>query len=217
LGISLFVIPASFMHAKAAIILCGGQSTRMGCDKAMLPFGPGEVLLQRVVRLVGQAVPPERIVCVAAADQSVPRLPGPVKIVHDANPHSGPLAGLAAGLAALDGRADAAFACGCDVPLLVPALVLRMFQLLGDQQIAAPHDGERFHPLAAVYRIDVLPTAQALLAAGERSLTALLQRCPTQRVPADALRDADPQLGSLASCNTPEEYQSALRTSGFSA
>ena len=48
---------------NAGIILCGGRSTRMGRDKATLPFGP-ELMLQRVVRLLGEAV--QRIVIVAA-------------------------------------------------------------------------------------------------------------------------------------------------------
>jgi len=202
------------MLAKGAIILCGGQSTRMGRDKWALPFAPGEVMLGRVVRLVGEAVPLDRIVCVAAVDQQLPTLSALVQVVRDSLPHRGPLAGLAAGLAALEGQADAAFACGCDVPLLVPALVERLFELLGDAQITAPHDGKRFHPLAAVYRIEVLPAAAALLAGGERSLTALLQECPTRRIPANALRDVDPQLASLATCNTPEEYQRALALAG---
>ena len=196
--------------SRGAIILCGGQSARMGRDKAMLPFGPGEVMLQRVVRLVSEAVSPERIVCVAGPDQSVAPLPGLVQIVRDADPQCGPLAGLATGIMALNDRTDAVFACGCDVPLLVPAFVTRMFDLLGDHQIAAPHDGEHFHPLAAVYRTDVLPVAESLFAAGQRSLMALLDCCDTCRVSADLLRDVDPELRSLANCNTPADYQGML-------
>ena len=187
----------------------------MGRDKATLPFPPGEVMLQRVVRLVSEMVPPERIVCVAAVEQQLPALPASVEVVRDRLPHGGPLAGLVVGLAALAGRADAAFACGCDVPLLVPALVERMFALVGDAQIAAPHDGERFHPLAAVYRADVLPTAEALLAAGARSLKALVETCATRTVPLDALRALDPQLQSLATCNTPAEYEQLLTEGGY--
>ena len=51
------------------IILCGGQSTRMGSSKALLPFG-AETMLQRVVRLLATVVSP--IVVVAAAEQSLP-------------------------------------------------------------------------------------------------------------------------------------------------
>ena len=51
------------------IVLCGGQSTRMGRPKAWLPFA-GELMLQRVVRLLGTAVQP--IVVVAAPEQELP-------------------------------------------------------------------------------------------------------------------------------------------------
>ena len=51
------------------VILCGGESRRMGRPKAWLPFGP-ETLLQRVVRLIGEVVNP--LVVVAAPDQDVP-------------------------------------------------------------------------------------------------------------------------------------------------
>jgi molybdopterin-guanine dinucleotide biosynthesis protein A len=199
------------LPSRGAIILCGGQSTRMGRDKATLPFGPGESMLQRVVRLVGEVVPLERIVCAAAPGQPLPELPPGVRTAFDRQPHCGPLAGLAAGLEILQGDAHAAYVTSCDVPLLVPAFVRRMFDLLADYRIAAPYDGARFHPLAAVYRSDVLPTVEAQLASDERSLAALLGACRTRRVPVDELRDVDPELTSLANCNTPEDYQRLLQ------
>lgn len=203
-------------YLRGAIILCGGASHRMGRDKATLAFGPDETMLQRVVRLVGEVAPHERIVCVAAAGQSLPLLSAEVQIVRDVEQHGGPLAGLALGMASVRSPA-AAFVCGCDAPLLVPAFIERMFDLLAEHQIAAPHDGERFHPLAAVYRNDVLPVAESLLSAGERSLQALLDRCDTVRVPMDELRSVDPSLASIENCNTLVDYQRMLRTSGFPA
>ena len=203
------------METRGAVVLCGGQSTRMGRDKATLPFGLHETMLQRVVRLLGEVVPLQRIVCAAAPGQQLPPLPADVRVVVDRQPGSGPLAGLVAGLAALDEQADAVFVTSCDVPLLVPAIVQRMFELLDVSDpaadIVAPHDGERFHPLAAVYRIDVLPVAEALLESDDRSLMALLDTCLTPRVAADELRDVDPELLSLTACNTPEEYEQALK------
>ncbi len=202
--------------SRGAIVLCGGASSRMGRDKALLPFGPHEVLLQRVVRLVGEVVPQEQIVCVAAAKQLLPPLDS-VEIVRDAARYQGPLAGLATGLASLGSRTDAVLLCGCDAPLLVPAFVERMFEFLAGHQIAVPYVGEQLHPLAAVYRSDLLPIAKTLLAAGERSLLSLADRCDTVRVAADQMRSVDPMLGSLANCNTELDYLQALRTSGFQA
>src|SRR5947207_12117554 len=110
------------MLRVGGIVLCGGQSKRMGRPKAWLPFA-GELLLPRVVRILGETVSP--IVVVAAVDQELPPLPADVQVVRDEEKGRGPLQGLAAGLAALAGQADAAYASSCDVPLLKPAFISR--------------------------------------------------------------------------------------------
>src|SRR5438046_7125868 len=117
------------------IVLCGGRSRRMGRPKAWLSFA-GEVMLSRVVRLLGEVVSP--IVVVAAPEQDVPPLPDAVGVVRDEVEGRGPLAGLAAGLRALAGRADAAYLSSCDVPLLRPEFVRRMIALLGDAAVCVP-------------------------------------------------------------------------------
>src|SRR5262245_19350425 len=126
------------------IVLCGGQSKRMGQPKAWLPFA-GEVMLPRVVRLLGQAVRP--IVAVAAPGQAVPPLPAEVAVVRDEREGRGPLQGLAAGLEALRGRVEAAYLSSCDVPFLRPAFVRRLIELLGDHAICVPRVGAYHHPL----------------------------------------------------------------------
>ena len=70
------------------VVLCGGQSSRMGRPKAWLPFGD-ELMLPRVVRLLSDAVSP--IVVVAAPEQVVPPLPADVQVVRDEEKGRGPL------------------------------------------------------------------------------------------------------------------------------
>src|SRR3954471_1186321 len=77
-----------FMAHVAGIVLCGGQSSRMGRPKAWLPFA-GEIMLPRVVSLLGEAVAP--IVVVAAPGQDVPPLPPAVEVVRDPERGRGPL------------------------------------------------------------------------------------------------------------------------------
>ena len=117
------------------VVLCGGRSSRMGRPKAWLPFG-GELMLQRVVRVLHGAVDP--VVVVAAPGQDVPPLPAGVMIVRDDEEGRGPLQGLAAGLAALDGRADAAYLSACDVPFLTPGFVRRVVESLAGPNPPAP-------------------------------------------------------------------------------
>lgn len=194
------------------IILCGGLSSRMGRPKANLPFGP-ELMLPRVVRLLGQAV--DSLVVVAAVGQELPPLPPPVRVARDRRENRGPLEGLRAGLETLEGSVEAAYATSCDVPLLVPEFVLQMFQRLAGHQVAVPVDGEFYHPLAAVYRTDVLPEIRALLAADQLRPRFLFERVRTCRVPVAELRAIDPELQTLANLNTPADYLAAARRAGW--
>jgi molybdopterin-guanine dinucleotide biosynthesis protein A len=199
----------------AGIVLAGGASTRMGRDKASLPFGP-ELLVQRLVRILGQSVSP--VVVVAAAGQEMPPLPQGVMIARDERPGRGPLEGICAGLSKLAAErpeVEAAFVTSCDVPLLSAEFVRAMIGRLGDAQIAVPRD-ERFpHPLAAVYRIGVLSAVRALLAEDRLRPAFLFDLAPTRLVDVEELRPADPLLWSLKNCNRPEDYDQALRLAGF--
>ena len=195
---------------RGAIVLCGGKSSRMGQPKALLPFD-GEIMLQRVVRLVGEAVEPNRTVVVAAAGQELPPLTGEIKVVRDKHEGQGPLEGLARGLAALADSCDAVYATGCDVPLLVPAFIEHMFRLLGRNDVVVPRDRRFYHPLAAVYRTSVLAEIRQLLTANKRRPFFLFENVATLEIPVDELRVADPELASLTNLNTPEDYHQALQ------
>lgn len=187
----------------------------MGTSKSMLPFGK-ELLLERVVRLLGEVVSP--IVVVAAPTQALPPLASDIIVACDERKGCGPLEGLRAGLRAVQGRAAAVYATSCDVPLLAPAFVRRMLQLLEDHpecDIVVPRDGQFHHPLAAVYRTQVLPQVDELLAAGQLRPFFLFERCRTLEVPVDELRAVDPALATLVNCNRPADYFAALAAAGL--
>ena len=195
------------MLSVGGIVLCGGQSKRMGQPKAWLPFA-GELMLPRVVRLLGQAVQP--IVVVAAPGQDVPPLSDDITIVRDEEKGRGPLEGLAAGLTALAGTVDAAYLSSCDVPFLVPAFVRRLIDLLGSHAICVPHVAGFHHPLAAVYRLEVLDAVHRLLAENRLRPVFLFEQVSTRVVSQAELADIDPTMQSLRNLNTPEDYQTAL-------
>jgi molybdopterin-guanine dinucleotide biosynthesis protein A len=201
-------------QSRGGIILCGGRSSRMGTAKLALPFGP-ELMLQRIVRLLAEVCRP--IVIVAAPEQELPRLPADVLITRDRREGRGPLEGLSVGLAALPAEVVAAYATSCDVPLLVPAFVRRMFDLLGDHAAAVPASGGFQHPLAAVYRRDVVAWVDKLLAANSMRPAFLFDAVPTRRVEESELVDVDPRLDTLKNLNHPSDYLVALEQAGFAA
>lgn len=200
------------MLRTAGIVLCGGQSSRMGRPKAWLPFA-GEIMLARVVRLLGEAVAP--VVVVAAPGQDVPELPEGVDVVRDPERGRGPLQGLGAGLVTLQGRADAAYLSSCDVPFLRPVFVRRLIELLGDHAVCVPRVGGYLHPLAAVYQLEVAPVVARLLDEDRLRPAFLFDEVPTRIVEPADLADVDESFQSLRNLNTPEEFEAALRDAAF--
>lgn len=194
------------------VMLCGGKSRRMGLPKATLPFG-AEAMATRVARLLGDVVSP--VVAVAAVAQELPTLPDGVQVVYDRREDRGPLEGLLAGLSALPPETDAAFVTSCDVPLLAPAFVRRMIELLGDAEIAVPYVDGFHHPLAAVYRRSTVSAIEALLAADRMRPVFLFDAVATRVIEADELTPVDPTLGTLKNLNRPADYFAALDAAGL--
>jgi molybdopterin-guanine dinucleotide biosynthesis protein A len=185
----------------------------MGEPKAWLPFG-GERLLQRIVRVVATAAEP--IVVVAAPDQPLPELPAAIAVARDPIAGRGPLQGLATGLAALPDSVELVFATGTDSPLLNPAWIARLVDLIGEHDLAIPFVAGFHHPLSAVYRrAATIRAVNRLLAADRLRATDLVEELRARIVTADELRDIDPDLATLRNINTPEEYQAALAAAGF--
>ncbi len=194
------------------IVLCGGQSRRMGSPKATLPFGD-EVLLTRMLRLLAQVVDP--LLVVAAPTQLLPDLPVEIDVVRDRSEGRGPLEGLYCGLRHLSDRAEAAYVTGCDTPLLRPQFVQFMMDQLGTHDVVVPVDGEFHHPLAAVYRTRIADTIADLLARDQLRMVSFYEQVATKCLEVARLRHVDPELHSLLNMNCPEDYQRALRLAGY--
>ena len=215
------------------IVLCGGLSKRMGYPKSELPFGD-QTLLSRVLGVVETECSP--VVVVAAAGQQP--LKSSINessinessinessindgsrflMAYDRRESRGPLEGIAAGMCALNALGDperkveAVYVTGCDVPLLRGDFIRRMIgQLRPDDDVAVPRCEDFHHPLAAVYRMRVLPIIQQLLVDDSLIATELFDRVPTREVTFDLIRQWDPELSSLENVNTPEQYRRAL-------
>ena len=210
-----FDSPVSAARRFGGIVLAGGRSTRMGRPKAWLPVG-GRTMLEAVVGAISDGLRDREapIIVVGSPGQDLPALGAPARRIDDEVEGEGPLRGMAAGLAALQGTVQAAFVSSCDVPFLKPAFVARMLELLDDHDIAVPVVAGLHHPLAAVYRIEVLQAVRDLLARQRRRPFFLFEACRTRLVSAVDLEAADPDLDSLKNFNTPEEYETLVRDPG---
>jgi molybdopterin-guanine dinucleotide biosynthesis protein A len=186
----------------------------MGTPKAALEWH-GSTLLRRVTGIVARATGGP-IVVVRAPGQDLPAMPRGVEVTEDAREGRGPLQGLAAGLAAVDGRAEVAFVSSTDAPLLHPAFVRRVVGAVdGDHDVALPQAGGFPHPLAAAYRTALLPAVQELIAADRMRPAFLFETCRVRRLDEalllsdPAVAAFDPALDSVLNLNEPADYRAA--------
>lgn len=204
--------PVTEPASLAGVVLAGGASLRMGRDKATMPVpaalldsndgsGAPITMVERVVSVVGQRCQP--VFVVAAPGQSLPDLPA--RVVRDDVRGVGPLLATGRGLrAAAEAGAKRAFLCAADMPLLtadvIDLLEARAIEL--DADVVLPWDG-RDHYLAAVYRTELADQVDALVAAGERSMRALVDRVDAQRI-------VIPESRSLTNLNSDADLRTLL-------
>lgn len=199
-------------HQRAALIVCGGQSRRMGQAKAYLPFGD-ETILQRIVRIVSPLV--DELVLLTAKTQPPHPLAESHVVLPDRVEGQGPAAAITDGLKHVAPWAEGALVLGCDLPLVTAESLEYLFHELYEHQAVIPRQQEHPQPLAAVYRPTVFETFLEVLAAGNPRLLACIQPLDARWLEPDELRQVDPRLGLFHNVNTPHDYREALRAAGL--
>ena len=188
------------------ILLCGGESRRMGTPKAWLDWN-GQPLLEYLVSILSQVS--KEIVVVAAPGQDLPDLPSGVRRLDDPVRYEGPLYGMNVGLSAMPADCTSAFVTGCDTPFITADFIEELASLLGDHEIVVPKDDRFFHPLAAIYRTALVPRIHDLIQQGKRKPRQLLDLSDTLPVDPQALNTFDSSGLTLRNMNTPEDYHEA--------
>ncbi|WP_319238336.1 molybdenum cofactor guanylyltransferase [uncultured Propionivibrio sp.] len=183
---------------SSALILAGGQSSRMGLDKTLLEF-EGQTLLQRAIDRM-RGVFPSVIVSVRAHREDID-----APQVVDETVGSGPLSGMCAGLAA--SRTPWLFAVAADMPYADQETIIRLAQCRSDdfQAIVPVVDGHP-QPLFGFYRTASLPVFRSVLAgSGKHSLRSVLSQMKVRWVEEELLRTSDPELRSFTDLDTPAD------------
>ena len=185
-----------------AAVLAGGQSRRMGRDKAMLLFH-GETLLAHACRITEGFG--DRLLSVDRPGRYP--LPTGMREVPDAHPGGGAMVGLLSALEAC--RYDRLVLLAVDMPLLTAAwldILLARMPEGADILLPQTRDG-RLHPLCAVYHRRLIPRIRAQLAQNNRRMQSLLDPASTLLFPLEGTPHADT---ILVNPNTPEMWQALL-------
>lgn len=148
----------------SAVLLAGGQSTRMGRDKALLPIG-ANTLWQRQWDLLATVGVNDRWLSVREEQVWVP---GGLQVVHDVISSAGPLGGIAAALEKMSGTHLLVLAV--DLPRMEPAWFEKLKTRCAPGVGAVGRSEGFYEPLAAIYPRELARDAVARLIRGEYAL-----------------------------------------------
>jgi molybdopterin-guanine dinucleotide biosynthesis protein A len=177
-----------------AIIMAGGDSTRMGRDKSMLPVNDRPM----IKHICDQLSPHFDQVIVSANDASRYALLG-VPVVPDRIAGRGPLMGIASALRASANEVN--FVIACDIPEFDMGLVRRMLRQCRDHDAVVPRTGgSQYEPLFAVYGKSALSAIEQALSSGKTRVMDALSGCDVKYL--DLAPDEQPK-----NINTMAEYR----------
>ena len=206
-GFNIYSHPGAISTAAAdgmfagvtAVILAGGNSTRMKSNKALLPYS-GELFIERIHRQLAALFP--EVIVVTNTPEHYQFLP--CRTVTDFFSGMGSLAGIHAGL--VHSRSPYIFAVACDMPYLNEPLIRRLVGNIHGQDVVLPESDGGLEPLHAVYGKGCLPAMEDSLSRGKSRIVECLDWEKVTVVSKEEVAAVDPEYSSFRNINTPEEY-----------
>lgn len=182
-------------------ILIGGDSSRMGADKATLQI-EGVAMAERVSK-AAHAAGASEVLLVGGPQKRASALTGTWK--KDSFPGEGPLGGVITALKAA--THDAVVVLSCDMPFITPAVIASLVPPLTEAQATVGRTDRLNWMCAAWSKSECLPSLQSVWKRNERAIhrAAVLLDVVEVPVPAVAVRNF----------NTPEDLSGETDTTNI--
>jgi len=191
-----------------AVILAGGQGSRMGgIDKGLVEFN-GQPLIKPVIEAIAPHV--DQLIINANRNLEQYEMLG-YPVVSDAdNDYLGPLAGFLAAMKAVNSKE--LFFVPCDGPLLKQELLERLLKARRENQaeIAAAHDGNRLQPVYVTLLSSLAESLEAYLNAGERKIDRWYKQHVFTEVDCSDIQDCFININTLEERNQLEQIRKTL-------
>lgn len=187
------------MIDMTGIILAGGQSKRLGVDKADLIVG-GRSILERTVLILKQIFAEVIVVSNVYRDITAED----VTQVKDITGPKGALGGIYTGL--YHAKYDRSFITACDMPYIMPKLV----ELIAKRQqkdVVVPRVHGNFEPLFAVYSKRCIPIIDQLISCNILKISDLYEKCKIECVDEESLCKVDKNLKSFININSLQDLK----------
>ncbi|WP_457640945.1 molybdenum cofactor guanylyltransferase [Persephonella sp.] len=197
------------------IVLAGGESKRMGKDKAFLKL-KGKTFLRHVLETLDKHC--DQIIISGNKEkdlylQETKGLKSEIIFVKDIKPYEGPLNGIVSCLEYI--KSNDVFIATCDTPLLKSELIPFLKRELNGFDAVIPVINGKFQPLNTVYKKSaIIKGKEAFHEKGTKSLYKWIELLKYKRIFEDKLLSIDPDMFSYMSVNTPEIFEKVKRIAG---
>ena len=181
------------------VILAGGRSSRMGSNKALLPYRGG-LFIEAIHRQLSALFP--EVLLVTNTPEQYDFLP--CRKAGDLFPEMGALAGLHSGLS--HSRTEQIFAVACDMPYLDESLIRYLASLRHRGDLVIPEGDGGLEPLHALYGKRCLPAMERSLEANRRRIVSFFPDVDVVTVHREVVAAFDPDYRSFSNINTPDDY-----------
>jgi len=197
--------PQARFSDVAGVILAGGESRRMGRNKALLEVN-GERMIETAYRRMTELF--DEVLLVTNTPECYDFIP--CRKIADIYPGMGPLGGIHAALTS--STAERAFVTACDMPGLNPRLIRELCSIQDGGDVVIPETPGGLEPLHAVYSKSCLPKMEKMLLAGERRILSFFDLAQVRLVPRGRIAALDPDYASFRNINTQEDYRLLAQT-----
>ncbi|MEK6758430.1 MAG: molybdenum cofactor guanylyltransferase [Deltaproteobacteria bacterium] len=181
-------------------VLAGGQSRRMGTNKALLKID-GTTIIERVTGILTPIFDTVVIIANDPAPYSFLEL----KTYPDIHIGAGSLGGLHTAI--VKSRSDYTFVTACDMPFLDTDCIKRLLSATtADFDAIIPFIGGRAHPMHGIYSKRCAGTIEAMIKCGNLRINSLLEQIPVKRL-TEADFDGLPIETSVENINSEEDLK----------
>ncbi len=192
------------MQKVSVAILAGGQSRRMGRDKAFLPVG-GRPVIERVIQRV---VPlSDDVTIITNTPERYHHLG--CRMESDVYPGKGALGGI---YTAIHGACHShCLVVACDMPFLNPNLLRHLMSLASGFDVVIPCIKDFPETMHAIYGKGCLEPIERSLLAGRLKIIAFFEDVRVRYVGRDAVARFAPNFYSFLNMNTPADWERVQR------
>lgn len=186
-------------------IMAGGQSSRMGRNKAFVEVG-GKPIIQRIIQRVRDLG--SEIILVTATPADYAHLD--VQLVDDLYPGKGPLGGIYTALT--HAGHEHALVVSCDQPFLNPDFLRHLISLRAGFDVIVPLSQDGYpQSMQAVYSKQCLSPIRQRLDEDRLKVIGFFSDVRVREVSGDEIDRFDPNRLSFMNVNTPDDLQEAQR------